>query len=66
MEALEIQNPHYVINFFLGIDVNTMVMPSILMLTATTKLFIGFIINIVFLLGVTITGWKVAESHEHE
>lgn len=65
METLEIQNPHYSFNFFVGIEENTMVMPSVIMLTATTKLFIGFFLNIVILLGVAISGWKIAESHEY-
>lgn len=66
MEALEIQNPHYFFNFFIGIDEDTMVLPSILMLTAICKLYIGFIFGFIILLSVTVAGWRVAESHEYE
>lgn len=64
MLTLEFRNPILFFEHVNAIPVVARTLPSIIMLTASAKLFIGFMLNILIFVGVAVAGWKLAESSE--
>lgn len=65
MASLEIRDPDFFLPTFEDLSVRARTMPSLIMISATTKFVFFSILNILIFVSVTIAGWRVASGEKH-
>lgn len=66
MQSLEIRDPELFLHMFQDVAVSARTIPSIIMLAATSKLVVFFVINIAVFVIVLKAGWLVAVGDDHQ